>query len=91
MMSGQRRGFVHGRMHESLLARIQADLGELVARDGANIAGLCVASSPGLVEVGPPAEMVKAVRAALPEIPMNRMFLYGPVAVARRFQGKGPM
>lgn len=84
-----RRGFVQGRMDETMLARLQADIGVYVARDGSQIAGLCVASSPGTVQEGPPAEMVKAMHAARPAQPLEKTFLYGPVAVARRYQGKG--
>ena len=86
-----RTGFVQGRMDETVLARFQADLGVYVARDGSVLAGLWAVSTPAPGMQGPPAEMIKAVQHALPEMPLATMFMSGPIAVARHYQGQGIM
>ena len=82
-------GFVQGQMDESLLARFQSGPGVFVAREGAAVAGFCMTSIPGMAGGGPPAEMIKAVVQAMPELSLDQLFLYGPVAVSRRYQGQG--
>ncbi len=82
-------GFVQGAMDESLLARLQSGPGVFVARDGSALAGFCITSTLEMVASGPPAEMIKALLQAMPELPLDQLFLYGPVAVSRRHQGQG--
>jgi len=82
-------GFVQGQMDESLLVRFQSGPGVFVAREGSALAGFCMTSIPGMAGGGPPAETTRAVVQALPELSLDHLFLYGPVAVSRRYQGQG--
>lgn len=84
-----RQGFVQGQMDASILARFQAGSGVFVARDGNTLAGVAMTSLPGMVDGGPPGQTVAAVAEARPDVPRNRFFLYGPLAVDRRYQGQG--
>lgn len=84
-----RRGFVQGQMDESILARFQTGSGVFVARDGETLAGVAMTSLPGMVDGGPPGRMVEEVTLARPDVPRERLFLYGPLAVDRRYQGRG--
>lgn len=84
-----RRGFVQGQMNEAMLSEFQSGTGVFVARDGAALVGFCMTSIPGMAKGGPPRELVRAVTEALPEVSLDKIFLYGPVAVDRRYQGQG--
>ncbi|MDV8009827.1 GNAT family N-acetyltransferase [Rhodococcus sp. IEGM 1241] len=83
------RGFVQGRMDEAMLAGLQEGSGVFVAEEDGSFAGFAVTSSPVLFTSGPAKETVDAVSALAPDD--SRFFLYGPVAVDRRFQGRGVM
>lgn len=85
----ERTGFVQGQMDESMLAHFQSGPGVFVARDGSALAGFCMTSIPGMAGSGLPAETIKALVQAMPELSLDQLFLYGPVAVARRYQGQG--
>lgn len=84
-----KRGFVQGQMDEALLALFQSGPGVFVARDGSTLAGFCMTSVSGMAGGGPPAETINVIVRAMPEIPLDQIFLYGPVAVDRRYQGQG--
>jgi len=86
-----KQGFVQGQMDESLLSRFQFGSGVFVARDGTTLAGFCMTSTSALALAagGPSAEMVKAIAKKMPEMPLDQIFLNGPVAVDRRYKGKG--
>lgn len=86
-----RQGFVQGHFNEDMLARFAAASGVFVARDGNTLAGVCMTSLPGMIERGPPAATVTAVQQAVPDIPHGRLFLCGPIAIDRRYQGQSPL
>jgi len=46
-------------------------------------------SQPGMLSQGPPACSIETVREAAPGIADNNIFLYGPAAIDRRYQGQG--
>ncbi|NKR61831.1 GNAT family N-acetyltransferase [Rhodococcus hoagii] len=77
------RGFVQGRMDEDVLTRFQQGTGVFVAEDGV-LAGFAMTSEPGAVTSGPPRLAVDAVGEG-----RGRLFLYGPAAVDRDYQGRG--
>lgn len=83
------QGFVQGQMDESSLVRIQAGPGVFVARDGSTLAGFAMTSTASVTGSGLAVETAKAAAQAAPELPLDKMFLYGPVVVARRYQGQG--
>lgn len=83
-----RQGFVQGRMDEALLARFQAELGVFVIRDGPVLAGFAMASraiAAGNELAAETAEI--AVQAT--GVSLDRIYLHGPVAIDRRYQGQG--
>jgi GNAT superfamily N-acetyltransferase len=82
------QGFIQGHFDESLLERFQNDIGVFIARDDTNVAGFAMASRPGIVSGGPPAKTIDAVQKALPDVSEEELFLYGPAAVARQYQGQ---
>lgn len=84
-----RQGFVQGQMDASILARFQAGSGVFVAREGQTLAGVAMTSSPGMVEHGPPGQTAAAMAEIYPDVPPDRMFLYGPLAIDRRYRGQG--
>lgn len=84
-----RQGFIQGQIDEPMLARFQAGSGVFIARDGETLAGVCMTSMQGAVDGGPPAETITAVAQAMPEVSPYLLFLYGPAAVDRRYQGQG--
>lgn len=81
------QGFVQGNMDEALLARFQAGTGVFVAEEDSEPAGVAVTSEPGAVNGGPPKRAADVALDALGA--PTRLFLYGPAAVDRRFQGRG--
>ncbi|WP_181762994.1 GNAT family N-acetyltransferase [Rhodococcus spelaei] len=83
------RGFVQGVMDESTLTRLQEGSGVFVAEEDGELAGFAMSSLPGMFASGPAKETVDAVAALAPA--GTRFFLYGPVAVDPRFQGRGVM
>lgn len=84
-----RQGFVQGQMDESILARFQAGSGVFVAYEGQTLAGVAMTSLPGMVEHGPPGQTAVAVAQAHPDVARDRTFVYGPLAIDRRYQGQG--
>ncbi|MFE3291375.1 GNAT family N-acetyltransferase [Rhodococcus sp. NPDC059234] len=84
-----KQGFVQGSMDDATLARLQEAPGVFVAEEAGSLAGFAMTSAPGMFASGPPRETVDAVAAAVPA--GTRLFLYGPVAVDPRFQGRGVM
>lgn len=84
-----RQGFVQGQMDASILARFQAGSGVFVAREGPTLAGVAMTSLPGMVEHGPPGRTAAVMARTYPDVPRDRMFLYGPLAIDRRYQGRG--
>jgi GNAT superfamily N-acetyltransferase len=85
-----RRGFVQGQLTEDLLARFQDGPGIFVADAGGELAGFAITSEPGgLPPQHPAAAAVAAVTKAADGRDLGRLFLYGPVAVDARFQGRG--
>ena len=83
------QGFVQGQMDESSLAHFQAGPGVFVARDGPTLAGFCMTSTANIAGSGLAIETAKAAAKAVPEIATDKLFLYGPVAIDRRYQGQG--
>lgn len=83
------QGFVQGQMDEASLARIQAGPGIFVACDGSTVAGFAMTSTASVAGSGLAVETAKAAAQAAPELPVDKIFLYGPVVVARRYQGQG--
>lgn len=83
-----RAGFVQGNLDDCALARFQSDLGVYVALDDSRLAGTAVVLRPGYAPSGPPAATMAEVAAAYPEV-ADRLFLYGPAAVAPPFRGRG--
>lgn len=83
------RGFVQGRMDEQILADFQAATGVFAAWDGDRLVGVAATSLPSMPHEGPPAAMVRALRTVLPAEVQAKLFLYGPVAVDRTYQGRG--
>ncbi|MFI9649351.1 GNAT family N-acetyltransferase [Streptomyces sp. NPDC052040] len=85
-----RRGFVQGAMDQEVLDRLQAGPGIFVAEVAGEFAGFAMTSEPtGLPPGHPAAAAVEAVREASERRDPGRLFLYGPVAVDERFQGRG--
>lgn len=84
------QGFIQGQMDEPTLARIQLGTGVFVVRDGSTLAGFAMTSTARIAaKNGLVVEMVKTVTQAVPEWQLDKIFLYGPVAVDRRYQGQG--
>ncbi|MEU3983396.1 GNAT family N-acetyltransferase [Streptomyces sp. NPDC026672] len=85
-----RRGFVQGSMSGELLDRFARDPGIFVADEAGELAGFAMTSEPGLLPPEHPASAaVRAVTATTEGHDPGRLFLYGPVAVDERFQGRG--
>ncbi len=85
-----RRGFVQGRMTAELLDRFQDGPGVFVADAAGELAGFAITSEAGgLPPEHPASAAVTAVVEAARGRDLGRMFLYGPVAVDDRFQGRG--
>lgn len=84
-----RRGFVQGQMDAAMLTRFQGGTGIFVARDKSVLAGVCMTLAVGMVKSGLPTKAVEAALANEPDCSREHMFLYGPVAVDRRYQGHG--
>jgi ribosomal protein S18 acetylase RimI-like enzyme len=91
-----RRGFVQGTLTPEILARFQDGPGIFVAEAEGEFAGFAITSLPGgLPPQHPAAAAVTAVTAVTAveqeagDRDPGRLFLYGPVAVAPRFQGRG--
>jgi GNAT superfamily N-acetyltransferase len=85
-----RRGFVQGRLDGELLARFQQGPGIFVADEAGELAGFAITSEPGgLPPRHPASAAVAAVEEAAEGRDLGRLFLYGPVAVDERFQGRG--
>ncbi|NUS10452.1 MAG: GNAT family N-acetyltransferase [Streptomyces sp.] len=85
-----RRGFVQGALTEEILARFQEGPGIFVADADGEVAGFAITSEPGLLPPQhPAAAAVTAVTDAAAGRDLGRLFLYGPVAVDERFQGRG--
>lgn len=83
-----RQGFVQGHMDEALLIRIQAELGVFVARDGSTLAGFVVASKASTAG-NALATKTANIAAQASGIPLDKIYLHGPVAIDRRYQGQG--
>lgn len=83
------QGFVQGQMDEASLVRIQAGPGIFVAREGSVLAGFAMTSSASVEGSGLAVETAKTAAQAVPELPLDKIFLYGPVVVDRRYQGQG--
>jgi GNAT superfamily N-acetyltransferase len=85
-----RRGFVQGSLTEELLSRFEDGPGVFVADAAGELAGFAVTSEPGRLPPQHPASAaVAAVNEAADGRDLGRLFLYGPVAVDERFQGRG--
>ncbi|MFD8418570.1 GNAT family N-acetyltransferase [Streptomyces sp. NPDC059466] len=85
-----RRGFVQGVMNQEVLDRFQEGPGVFVAEEAGELAGFAMTSEPvGLPSGHPAAAAVEAVLRAAEGRDPGRLFLYGPVAVDVRFQGRG--
>lgn len=85
-----RRGFVQGRLTDELLDRFETGPGIFVADAAGELAGFAITSEPGgLPPRHPAAAAVAAVTEAADGRDLGRLFLYGPVAVDERFQGRG--
>lgn len=85
-----RRGFVQGTLTPEILARFQDGPGIFVAEAEGEIAGFAITSLPGgLPPLHPATAAVTAVEQAAAGRDLGRLFLYGPVAVAPHFQGRG--
>lgn len=85
-----RRGFVQGNLTAELLDRFQEGPGVFVADASGELAGFAITSEPGwLPPHHPAAAAVAAVTKAADGRDLGRLFLYGPVAVDERFQGRG--
>ncbi|SEG95074.1 Acetyltransferase (GNAT) family protein [Actinacidiphila yanglinensis] len=85
-----RRGFVQGQLTGELLDRFQEGPGIFVADADGDLAGFAITSEPGsLPPQHPAAAAVAAVTRAADGRDPGRLFLYGPVAVDERFQGRG--
>lgn len=85
-----RRGFVQGNLTDELLNRFQDGSGIFVADAAGELAGFAITSEPGwLPPQHPAAVAVAAVTEAADGRDLGRLFLYGPVAVDERFQGRG--
>ncbi|MFF0159805.1 GNAT family N-acetyltransferase [Streptomyces sp. NPDC005263] len=85
-----RRGFVQGNLTGELLNRFQDGPGIFVADAAGELAGFAITSEPGWLPPGhPAAAAVAAVTKAADGRDLGRLFLYGPVAVDDRFQGRG--
>ncbi|MCQ4209673.1 GNAT family N-acetyltransferase [Streptomyces longispororuber] len=85
-----RRGFVQGSMTPELLERFQDGPGIFVADAAGELAGFAITSEAGgLPPEHPASAAVTAVVEAARGRDLGRMFLYGPVAVDDRFQGRG--
>ncbi|WP_187776183.1 GNAT family N-acetyltransferase [Antrihabitans cavernicola] len=82
------RGFVQGTMDDSVLARFQDGTGVFIAEEGGVLAGFAMTSAPGSMHAGPPKLTADVATAAHPD---STLFLYGPVAVSAKFQGRGVM
>lgn len=83
------QGFVQGQMDESTLARIQAGPGVFVACDGPILAGFAMTSTASAAGSGLAVETAKVAAKVVPELSLDKIFLYGPVVVDRRYQGQG--
>lgn len=83
------QGFVQGRMDESSLTRLQAGTGVFVARDGATLVGFAMTSAAHSAKNDLAVEMLRIAAQAESEVQPEKTFLYGPVAVDRRYQGQG--
>ncbi|WP_157875906.1 GNAT family N-acetyltransferase [Streptacidiphilus griseoplanus] len=85
-----RRGFVQGNLTNELLDRFQDGPGIFVADAAGELAGFAITSEPDwLPRTHPAAAAVSAVVSAADGADLGRLFLYGPVAVDERFQGRG--
>lgn len=85
-----RRGFVQGNLTDELLERFEAGPGVFVADAAGELAGFAITSEPSwLPPTHPAAAAVAAVTKAADGRDLGRLFLYGPVAVDERFQGRG--
>lgn len=84
-----RQGFVQGQMDVAALARMQAGPGVFVVRDGPILAGFAMTSTASMAGSGLAVATVQAAVEANPELPLDKIFLYGPVIVDRRYQGQG--
>lgn len=81
------RGFVQGTMNEELLAQFQEGTGVFVAEQDGVLSGFAMTSQPGVTTGGPAKLAADAARECFGA--PARLFLYGPAAVDRRFQGRG--
>lgn len=85
-----RRGFVQGNLTGELLDRFEEGPGVFVADAAGELAGFAITSEPSrLPPHHPAAAAVAAVIGAADGRDLGRLFLYGPVAVDERFQGRG--
>ncbi|MDH6676686.1 GNAT superfamily N-acetyltransferase [Rhodococcus sp. LBL1] len=80
------RGFVQGRMDDKVLVRFEEGTGVFVAEEDGDLAGFAMTSEPAAVASGPPRLALDALRGSHTS---GGLFLYGPAAVDRRFQGRG--
>ena len=83
------QGFVQGQMDEASLAGLQAGLGIFVARDGVTLAGFAMTSTASVAGSGLAVATAQAAAQAAPDLPLEQIFLYGPVVVAQEYQGQG--
>ncbi len=83
------RGFVQGNMTGETLARLEQGTGIFIAEQDGELAGFAMTCESAAVTGHLGGLTVRAARAVTGG--GARLFLYGPVAVERRFQGRGVM
>lgn len=83
-----RQGFVQGAMDEPLLARIQADLGVFVLRDGPVLAGFAMTSRAKAATGTLVVRTAKLAAQSAPALPLASVYMHGPVAIDRRYRGQ---
>ncbi|MFC4603321.1 GNAT family N-acetyltransferase [Rhodococcus kronopolitis] len=81
------QGFVQGVMDEETLTRFMNGPGVFLAEEDGELAGFAMTAEPSPAAGGPVQGTVDAVTAEVPA--GTKFFLYGPVAVDARFQGRG--
>ncbi|MGB8404434.1 MAG: GNAT family N-acetyltransferase [Mycobacterium sp.] len=81
------QGFVQGSMNAEMLTRFQQGTGVFLAEEDIRLAGFAMTSRADTAPGGPPKLAADAAKRALGE--QQRMFMYGPAAVAPEFQGRG--
>jgi GNAT superfamily N-acetyltransferase len=82
-----RQGFVQGAMNEDILKRLEDGPGIFIAEIGRELAGFAMTAQKHQVAHNRPA--IRALGEAEAADPHLGRFLYGPIAVARDYQGQG--